>query len=153
MRLGLWLLVLVPACTFAVQGLDLPERPLGSAGGPGPLVELANASAPADLAGSGAPVDLASFPPDLLGPTSNLGDPCNGSCGGGMTCMDWLPGGYCSKTCNTSADCPGNAPCIDHKPARYCVPAYDSATCTRSGTSCRDCSTMVCAPSSFCDGC
>jgi hypothetical protein len=159
MRLGIWLLVVLPACRFGVHGVDLPAGtavgPDAQDGGPVPGEDLASA----DLSAMGGSVDLPS-PPDLLAPPpAQVGAACNGSCGGGLTCMTWVGSGYCSTTCKTDGDCPTGSSCHgnggDPKESKtsYCLVDYDASTCTGSGLSCRDCGANVCAPASFCDGC
>jgi hypothetical protein len=94
--------------------------------------------------------------PDLTPLPDKVGDACAGSCGAGLTCMSWVPDGYCSESCDSASDvCPPGSTCVDTgSGSRYClVNANGGGKCTRPDLSCRDCGSSVCGPSSFCDGC
>jgi hypothetical protein len=149
--------LLAGACQFSVNGVTpLPNAP-------------ENTPSPADLAptddlvtneaGTTAPdlaaVDLVSTAaPDLTVLSFNVGDPCSGSCGGGLNCMTWVANGYCSQACNGGGSCPSGSTCVDVGGGnRYCMLSSNNGTCARSDLSCRDCGANVCGPSTFCGGC
>ena len=114
------------------------------------MVDLAT---PTDLASAH---DLYTPMPDLLPLPDKVGDICAGSCGPGLTCMNWVPNGYCSESCDGSNKaCPPGSSCVDiGGGSRYClVNANGGDKCMRPDLSCRDCGASVCGPSSFCDGC
>jgi hypothetical protein len=78
---------------------------------------------------------------------------CSGQCGSGLTCMTWVPAGYCSRMCSGSADCPKGSSCVDVGSQRkYCL-LDENGGCTRADVRCIDCGAKVCGASSFCDGC
>lgn len=151
------------ACNFAVAGFDAHDT--ADAGSPMPVDMTSSGMTPApDLA---LPADLAtthdlSTPmPDLSPLPDNVGDECAGSCGAGLTCMNWVPNGYCSASCDGSSNsCPAGSSCVDISGGnggagmRYClVNANGGGNCMRQDLQCRDCNVKVCGPSSFCGGC
>jgi hypothetical protein len=149
--------LLVGACNFTVAGVDShgtvdagTTPPASTPPGVTPTLDLAT---PADL--MTAP-DLYTPMPDLLPLPDKVGDECAGSCGGGLTCMNWVPSGYCSESCDGSNNaCPPGSSCVDTGGgSRYClVNANGDSKCMRPDLSCRDCGASVCGPSSFCGGC
>ena len=83
---------------------------------------------------------------DAGGPSVPVGAGCAGDddCPGG-TCLDWLPGGYCSITCNPAdPPCPGHTVCapIHSHPTlpllNVCLALCDTAADCRSGYACDD---------------
>jgi hypothetical protein len=158
-------LLFAGACNFSIAGFadssDGGKTPPGQnppgmdpQGNNPPGMNPQDAGVPPDLAITPAP-DLSS-PPDLSPLPDKVGDACAGNCGGGLTCMNWVPAGYCSETCDGSANsCPTGSTCAAGSDGtHYClVNANGGGNCMRQDVSCRDCSTKVCGPSNFCDGC
>ena len=148
------------ACNFTVAGVDSHD----SGGGAPPAVTPPGMTPPGmtpprdlgmptDLA---TPRDLYTPMPDLVSLPEDVGDACAGSCGAGLTCMNWVTDGYCSQSCDgTNTTCPTGSTCVDiGGGSRYClVNANGGGKCVRPALSCRDCGASVCGPSSFCDGC
>lgn len=101
-------------------------------------------AAPADLA---TQADLHTPMPDSSPLPSDVGDACTGSCGAGLTCMIWVPDGYCSESCGSAgSSCPTGSTCVDiGNGSRYCLVSA-SGSCTRCDSSCRDCGAQVCGP-------
>lgn len=55
-------------------------------------------------------------PPDAGPPPSSVGEPCREDMdctGGADTCVDELPGGYCSAFCGAPEDCPDGSSCVE----------------------------------------
>jgi hypothetical protein len=144
------------ACNFTIAGVASHDNGATDGGSPPgitPAVDLATSATPADLA---VAHDLYTPMPDLTPLPDKVGDACAGSCGAGLTCMSWVPDGYCSESCDSASDvCPPGSTCVDTgSGSRYClVNANGGGKCTRPDLSCRDCGSSVCGPSSFCDGC
>ena len=129
------LLVGAAACSFTIEGAPPPAASDGA-----PITDDA---AIADL--------TPAIPPDMTVLPGNIGDACPGKCAGVLTCMNWVPAGYCSRGCDTP--CPPGTTCVDiGTGARYCL-LNASGGCTRPDLMCRDCGADVCAPPSFCGGC
>ena len=103
----------------------------------------------ADLATT---IDLGTARPDLAQLPYAIGDACDGACGGGLTCMTWLPAGYCSLSCNVNKDCPNGSSCVDVDGGTFCL-RDATAGCPRSDARCISCGVDVCGPASFCDAC
>jgi hypothetical protein len=148
------------ACNFSIAGISGSSDTSDAGTSPpigGPAPDLAAppkgsgdmASASGDLATSPTPADMTTTPL----PTQ-IGDACSGSCAAGLTCMNWVPAGYCSETCDGSANsCPPGSTCADTGGgARYCL-LNEGGGCMRNDLKCRDCGSSVCAPANFCSGC
>lgn len=146
------LVFVAAACQFSVRGTaggsDVPD-PVSIPGPVGDIaVDLATPTA-RDLATA---IDLGSVRPDLAQLPSEVADACNGACGGGLSCMTWVPAGYCSLPCKETKDCPKGASCVDVAGGSFCL--RDAAGgCPRSDARCIDCGVDVCGPPSFCDAC
>jgi hypothetical protein len=117
------------------------------------MPDLLTTTPETDMSTTPAPPDLATPSPDLTVLPMNVGDPCVGACGAGLTCMSWVPTGYCSKSCTGDGDCPGNASCVDIGNGNLFCLLDAGGGCMRSELSCRDCGHEVCGPKSFCSGC
>lgn len=100
---------------------------------------------------------------DLAG--SMIGDPCGGSCTGGLSCFTTVgnasfPGGTCSSSCSTQvASCPMGSSCGQVEGTSVCLQACNptGGVGCRTGWSCCDGQAVVlgpgvCAPSNsnFC---
>jgi hypothetical protein len=129
---------LAPACRFTIEGQSL--APLDGA-------VPDDAAMPADLTPATLR-DLANALP------ANIGDACAGQCATGLTCMSWVPAGYCSRPCdNMTNPCPSGSSCADiGAGTRVCL-LDEHGSCARPDLTCRDCGPTVCAPPSFCGGC
>ncbi len=143
--LAVALIVVASGCQFEIRG----SAPSASDGAR-PSVPVQDGFNVVDL---GSAVDLATGTPDSSTLPGHVGDPCSGQCAGGLTCMTWVPAGYCSRTCSGAADCPKGSSCVDvGGQTQYCL-LDENGGCTRSDVRCIDCGAKVCGPSSFCDGC
>lgn len=139
------LLVVAAGCQFSIRG----STPSADEGAP-PSVTGQDGFNVADLA---PPLNVATGMPDMSTLPGNIGDACSSQCAGGLTCMTWVPAGYCSRTCSGSADCPKGSSCVDiGGPSQYCL-LDENGGCTRSDVSCIDCGAKVCGPGAFCDAC
>lgn len=139
------LVVITSGCQFAIDGL----APSADPGAP-PSAAAHDGFDVGDLASR---FDLATTMPDLSTRPGNVGDSCSGQCASGLTCMTWVPAGYCSRTCTVPADCPTGSSCVDvGGGALYCL-LDENGGCARPDIRCIDCGAKVCGPSSFCDGC
>ena len=147
------LVLIVSACQFSVRGTTTggngDTHPVSS---PAPIggtaADLASPTA-ADLATA---MDLGTAPPDLALLPHAIGDACNGVCDGGLTCMTWLPAGYCSLPCQQTKDCPNGSSCVNVDGGGFCL--RDAAGgCARADARCISCGVDVCGPASFCDAC
>lgn len=139
------LIVVTSGCQFSIRG----SAPSANEGAP-PSAPAQDGFNVVDLA---PPVDLATVMSDLSTLPANIGDTCSNQCAGGLTCMPWVPAGYCSRTCAGSADCPKGSSCVDvGGQGQYCL-LDENGGCTRPDVRCIDCGAKVCGPSSFCDGC
>jgi hypothetical protein len=143
------------ACNFTIPGIASTNdtRDAGMSAPPGTTPPHTDAATPADLAMA---ADMSTpMMPDLTPPPMpiNVGDACAGSCGAGLTCMTWVPDGYCSQSCDSVSNaCPAGSSCVDiGNGSRFCL-ASSSGNCARPDLHCRDCGGDVCAPPSFCGG-
>ena len=151
-RTWLALLFVASACQFSVRGTTGGNDDTNPVSTPTPVgsvdVDLAT-RAGADLATA---IDLGTALPDLAQLPYTIGDACNGACGGGLTCMTWLPDGYCSLPCKENKDCPNGSSCVDVDGGTFCL-RDATAGCPRSNARCISCGVDVCGPASFCDAC
>jgi hypothetical protein len=139
------LIVVACGCQFSVRG-SAPSTGDGTPPSVAPQYGL-------DVVDLASHLDVGTVLPDLSTLPGNIGDACSGQCGSGLTCMTWVPAGYCSRTCNGSADCPKGSSCVDvGGQGQYCL-LDENGGCTRADVGCIDCGAKVCGPSSFCDGC
>jgi hypothetical protein len=145
------LVFLASACQFSVRGTAAGSDSPDPVSMPGPVGDIVDLATPIvrDLATA---VDLGAAPPDLAQLPSEIGDTCNAACGSGLTCMKWVPAGYCSKPCEETKDCPKGSSCVDVDGGKFCL--RDAAGgCPRPDARCIDCGVNVCGPASFCDAC
>jgi hypothetical protein len=146
------LVFVVSACQFNIRGTTGSNDDTNPVTMPAPVgsvaVDLATGTG-ADLATA---IDLGTVPPDLAQLPYAIGDACDGACGGGLTCMTWLPAGYCSLPCKVNKDCPNGSSCVEVDGGSFCL-RDAAAGCPRSDARCINCSVNVCGPASFCDAC
>ena len=100
-------------------------------------------------------------PPDAGPPPSSVGEPCRGDMdctGGADTCVDELPGGYCSTFCGGGMECPTGSSCIEVGMGTQlcladCDPAAGGDQC-RAGYGCADIGVCIpgCEDDADCDG-
>ena len=149
---GIVALVLAGAgCTFAVRGSDPAGGDTVGGATPPPVTTTIDLGGVADLS---LRVDRATATADLSKLPAHVGDACNGQCDGGLTCMTWVPAGYCSRTCTGNQDCPNGSSCGDLGEAgHFCLVDSNGGNCARTDVRCIDCGAKVCGPSSFCDAC
>lgn len=142
---ALALLAVACGCQFSISG----SSP-ATADEPPPSVTPRDGFDVVDLASR---PDLGSVMPDLSTVPGHVGDACTGACGSGLTCMTWVPAGYCSRMCNGPADCPSGSSCVDiGGQGQFCL-GDDHGGCARADLRCIDCSANVCGPPSLCDAC
>jgi hypothetical protein len=158
----LFVFSLAGACQFGVDGLMLATAPSDGSTADGAI----SITDPSDLAGTDSATSSSSpdllapdlspttTPPDMTALPSIVGDTCTGQCANGLTCMTWVPAGYCSQPCNGGANaCPSGSSCVDiGGGSHYCL-IDENGGCSRSDLKCRDCGPSVCGPPSFCGGC
>ncbi|NOY90195.1 MAG: hypothetical protein GXP55_03220 [Deltaproteobacteria bacterium] len=121
---------------------------------------LAACSSSTTLTDAGITFD-ASPPPDSgsgdagldSGPAaSDIGTGCatDADCDG--TCIDSLPGGYCSGTCSTDADCPSDSTCVTvgHGGQSLCFSNCDPAASERTCRAGYGCSSSFMIPGNVC---
>ncbi len=138
------LVAMTSACQFSIRGTAMPAD---DAAPPAPAQD---GFAAVDLA---ARLDLGAGPADLSTPPAHVGDACSGACASGLTCMTWVPAGYCSRACGSAADCPQGSSCVEVSGgAQYCL-VDDTSGCARPDLTCIDCGASVCGPPSLCDPC
>ena len=123
MRTWILLVALISGCSFAVQEIDVP-----SPSGPNPEANRVDGGA---IVG-GTAIDMVIVattdmtqvaPPDMTMVPALVGDTCTTECAADLTCMTWVPNGYCSRTCdNDSNPCATGSSCVDiGNGTHYCL--------------------------------
>jgi len=138
-------------CRFSVRGSAPTGGDTVGDSTPPPVTTKIDLGVVADLS---LRVDLAMATADLSTLPAHVGDACDGQCDDGLTCMTWVPAGYCSRACTSDKDCPTGSSCTDlGDRGVFCLVDSNGGSCARADLRCIDCGAKVCGPSSFCDGC
>lgn len=104
-----------------------------------------DASMPTDTGTPDADVDSA------MPPTGDIGNPCSSDADCTGSCVDALPGGYCTNVCRSDADCPGASSCIPvGRGQSICFANCDPAATERTCRAGYGCSTSFRLPGNVC---
>lgn len=173
-------LLVIAGCNFHIEGtappgtFGAPSDPQSPAPATPDAATTATVPDPGTTNGPGTPTPPSTMPGDMVttatrdmipAPTVNVGDACNGdadckeadlkcfkSLGAGLTKLN-LPGGYCSKACDSKTPCPTGSECVSTLYGAFCMRKCGDGSNSgcRAGYACCD-SVNACGLANFCGG-